>query len=245
MSTPAPLQLPPTVQQHLYTDSAQCAQALAATVAQALREGLREGLRQRGAASLVVSGGRTPIPFFEALSAIDLDWSQVTVSLADDRWVAADHADSNEHLVRQHLLHGPAAAARFVPLVDVAQTPEQHLPAAEQALAQVPHPHDALILGMGDDGHTASLFPGAPGTAEAMDVRRPPLVAAVTPATAPHRRITLTLRALLQTRLLLIHLAGEDKRATIEQAARGTPAQYPIAAVLQQQAVPVALYYSP
>lgn len=241
MPAPAPLDLPEAVQQYRYADGAQRAQALA----EAAAEALRDGLRRRGAASLIVSGGRTPIPFFEALSSMALDWSGVTVSLADDRWVPADHADSNERLVRAHLLRAAAAAARFVPLVDATQTPQQHLAAAERALAQLPRPCDALVLGMGDDGHTASLFPGAPGTAEAMDLRQPQRVAAVTPATAPHRRISLTLRALLDARLLLIHIAGEGKRAVIEHAARGTPAQYPIAAVLQQQAVPVRLYFSP
>lgn len=241
MTAPAPLRLPATVQQHLYADAAQCAQGLA----QAVAESLRESLRRRTAASLIVSGGRTPLPFFEALARQDLPWSKVVVSLADDRWVPADHADSNERLVRQHLLQGPAAAARFVPLVDAAQTPEQHLATAERKLAQLPHPYDVLVLGMGDDGHTASIFPGAPGAAEALDTSRPQRLALVTPSTAPHRRISLTLRALLDSRQLLIHLAGSDKAAVIEAAALSTPAQHPIAAVLRQDAVPVGLYYSP
>ena len=241
MTSPAPLQLPPNVQQHLYADDAQTAQALAAMVA----ETLREGLRARGAAVLFVSGGRTPVAFFKALSGAALDWSQVTVSLADDRWVAADDADSNERLVRQHLLRGEAAAARFQPLVDIRVTPEQHLAAAEQALALLPHPYDAVILGMGDDGHTASLFPGAPETAAALDMRRPQRLAAVTPPSAPHRRITLTLRALLDTRLLAIQIEGEGKRTAIELAARSAPAQHPIAAVLRQDAVPVQVFYNP
>jgi 6-phosphogluconolactonase len=241
MATPAPLALPPAVEQHLHADAEQCARALAAAVA----ESLRAGLQRRSTAALLVSGGRTPLPFFEALASQELPWSKVLVSLADDRWVAADHADSNEQLVRQHLLRGPAAAARFVPLVDAAQAPEQHLAAAERALSQLPRPYDVVVLGMGDDGHTASIFPGAPGAAEALDTSRPQRLALVTPQTAPHRRITLTLRALLDSRLLLIHLCGSGKAAVIEAAARSTPAQHPIAAILQQQSVPVHLYYSP
>ena len=241
MTHPAPLQLPPNVRQHLYADDAQTAQALAVMVA----DTLREGLRQRGAAVLFVSGGRTPVAFFEALSQEALDWSKVTVSLADDRWVAADDPDSNEHLARRHLLRGAAAAARFQPLVDISVTPEQHLAAAEQALALLPHPYDAVMLGMGDDGHTASLFPGAPETAAALDTRRPQRLAAVTPPSAPHRRISLTLRALLDTRLLAIQIEGEGKRAAIELAARSAPAQHPIAAVLRQDAVAVQVFYNP
>jgi 6-phosphogluconolactonase len=241
MASPAPLRLPANVEQHLYADAAQCAQALADAVA----ETLRDSLRRRTAASLVVSGGRTPLPFFEALAHEQLPWSKVVLSLADDRWVPADHPDSNERLLRRHLLQGPAAAARFVPLVDAAQTCEQHLAAAERQLAQLPHPYDTVVLGMGDDGHTASIFPGAPGSAEALDTSRPQRLALVTPATAPHRRISFTLRALLDSRRIVVHLAGASKAAVIEAAARSTPQQHPIAAILRQDAVPVHLYYSP
>jgi len=241
MAAPAAMQLPATVRQHLFASGAEAAQALAAMAAEALRE----GLRQRGTALLFVSGGRTPAAFMDALSTQALDWAGVVVSLADDRWVAADNADSNELLVRQHLLRGPAAAARFMPLVDAALTPQQHLAAVEQALAQLPHPCDAVVLGMGEDGHTASLFPGADGTAAALDLRRPQRVAAVTPVTAPYPRITLTLRALLDARALMILLQGEAKRATIEMALRCDPAQHGGHGMLRQEAVPVHLFYSP
>jgi 6-phosphogluconolactonase len=241
MTASAPLRLPANIEQHLYADAAHCAQALAVAVA----DTLCETLRRRSTASLIVSGGRTPIPFFEALAAQDLPWSKVVLSLADDRWVPPDHADSNERLVRAHLLRGRAAAARFVPLVDAAQTPEQHLAAAERGLVQVPHPYDVIVLGMGDDGHTASLFPGAPGTAEALDRSRPQRLAAVTPSTAPHRRISFTLRALLDARLLVLHLSGAGKAAVLEAAAHSTPALHPIAAVLQQDVVPLQLFYNP
>lgn len=241
MTVPAPLQLPASVRQHLFASGAETAQALTALVAGALRRGVSE----RGAGSLIVSGGRSPTAFFEALSVQALAWDKIVVSLADDRWVAADDADSNENLVRRHLLRGAAAAARFVPLVDVGVTPEQHLAAAERALATVPHPYDAVLLGVGDDGHTASMFPGADATPAALDVRRPQRLAAVTPKDAPHRRISLTLRALLDTRLVVILIAGEGKRAAIELAARSTPEQHPIAAFLQQDAVPVHVFFSP
>ena len=241
MAAPAPLTLPASVQQRLFAGSAECAQALALTVAEALRD----GLRQRDAASLIVSGGRSPVAFQELLSAQELDWGKVLVSLADDRWLPPDHADSNERLVRQHLLRGAAAAARFVPLVNAAVTPQQHLQAAEQALLQLPRPYDALVLGMGEDGHTASLFPGADGTAAALDLGRPQRLAAVGPVTAPYPRITLTLRALLEARALLILIQGEAKRAAIERVMRCDPAQFALTAVLRQAAVPVQVFYSP
>jgi len=109
----------------------------------------------------------------------------------------------------------------------------------------MPQPFDAVVLGMGEDGHTASLFPGAPGTAAALDVDRPERVAFVTPASAPHRRISLTLRALLDARAVMILIQGEGKRAAIEWAAQSEPATYPIAAFLKHGKVPVHLYFNP
>lgn len=241
MGAAGALHLPATVQQRLFATGTQCAQSLAAGVGAVLRE----GLQVRGRASLVVSGGRTPMPFLNRLGSQQLDWSHVTVCLADDRWVPAEHPDSNEGLVRRHLLRGAAAAARLVPLVDASATPEAQRASVERALAAAPRPFDVVVLGMGDDGHTASLFPGAPGTAAALDLRRPEQVALVVPAAAPHRRISLTLRALLDARAVMILIQGEAKRAAIEKAAGSDPVQYPIAAFLQQQTVPVHVYYSP
>jgi 6-phosphogluconolactonase len=234
------LRLPETVRQRVFATGTQTAAALAGAVAQSLKD----GLQQRGLASLVVSGGRTPVPFLDQLSLQELDWSGVTVSLADDRWVPVNHADSNEGLVRRHLLQGPAATARLLPLVDLSAAPEMQLATAERALATAPRPFDVVVLGMGEDGHTASLFPGAPGTAAALDLRRPELVALVAPIKAPHRRVSLTLRALLDTRAVVILIQGEDKRAAIEQAGRSDPAHHPIAAFLRQREVPVHVYYN-
>jgi 6-phosphogluconolactonase len=192
-----------------------------------------------------VPGGRTPIPFLDELAAQELDWSRVTVSLSDDRQVPADHADSNEGLVRRHLLQKAAASARLVALVSPTLAPAMQLGIAERALATIPQPFDAVVLGMGDDGHIASLFPGAPGTEAAMDARRPERAALVTPAGPSHRRVSLTLRALLDARAVMILIQGEGKRCAIERAARADPANQPVAAVLLQHAVPVHLYYNP
>lgn len=240
MNTPT-LALPPHVRQHLYATGLQTAQALAAAVAQAARH----GIDRRGAAAIALSGGRTPVRFLDELKTQPLAWSAVTVTLADDRWVAADDPDSNEGLLRRHLLLGAAADARFVPLVDVRHDPAQHTRVAERALASVPRPFDAVVLGVGQDGHTASMFPGAPGTAAAMDVQRPERVALVAPTAAPHLRITLTLRALLDSRIIMVLIEGGDKRRIVEESARSDAAQHPIAAILLQQAVPVDLYYNP
>ena len=241
MAAADPLRLPASVRQHVFGNAAQTAHALAAAVG----ADLNEGLQQRSRASLIVSGGQTPALFQDALSSQALDWSRVSVSLADERWVPADHADSNERLVRRHLLRGAARAAHFIALVDLAAAPGQHLATMERALSAMAQPFDAVVLGMGEDGHTASLFPGAPGTAAALDARRPERIAFVTPVNAPHRRISLTLRALLDARAVRVLIQGQGKRAAIERAAQSEPATHPIAALLHNDKVPVHVYYNP
>lgn len=241
MSAPAALRLPPTVQQHLFATAELTAKALAQAVAAALRD----GLQRRGRASLIVPGGRTPALFLDQLAAQELQWSNVVVSLSDDRQVPIDHADSNEATVRRHLLQKAATSAQLISLVRPAFEPDQQLAIAERTLAAMPRPVDAAVLGMGEDGHTASLFPNANGTAEALDARRPQSVARIDPTGALHRRISLTLRALLDARTVMILIQGERKRDAIERAATSDPQQHPIAAVLLQAPVPVHLYYNP
>ena len=240
LAPPAPLRLPSVVQQHRFTAAAQTAQALAIAVAR----NLKDGVQRRGRAGLIVAGGRTPIAFLDRLARQPLAWSDVSVSLTDERCVPADHPDRNEALVRRHLLQDSAASARFVPLLGPGADCEQ-LQLAQQALASLPWPSDVVVLGMGEDGHVASLFAGAEGSAPALDARSAERVALVAPSTAPHRRISLTLPALLDTRAVMILIQGERKRIAIERAAGADPLVHPIGAFLGQQSVPVHLYYSP
>ncbi|MDD2977581.1 6-phosphogluconolactonase [Aquabacterium sp.] len=209
---------------------------------------LRQGVAERGRALLIVSGGSTPVPFFQALARCALDWSAVTITLADERWVPPDHPDSNEALVRAHLLRANAAAAHFVPLYNGAATPAEGVPELEATLAALPWPADAVVLGMGADGHTASLFPDAPELPYALlDAARARClaVAAPTPPNVPVPRVSLTRRALLDTRQLIVHLTGEDKLELLHQAMLpGDVAEYPIRAVLQQHAVPCHIFHA-
>ncbi len=225
-----------------FKDSSTLVAGLAAQVAELLRAGIKE----RGRASLVVSGGSTPVVFFAALSELELDWEQVVITLADERWVDPAEADSNEHLVRQHLLQNRAAAARFVGLRTGAVTAMQGEREGADRLALLPRPFDVLILGMGNDGHTASLFPQAARLGEALALESGKLCLAITPPAAPHERMTLTLPALLQSRQIILHIAGADKRAVYERAmADGPVAQMPIRAVLGQTASPVTVFWCP
>ena len=219
--------------------------ALVAELAAGIAHDGREALAARGEASLMVSGGRTPAPLFAALAPRPLDWPKVAVGLVDERWVPPDHADSNERLVRSTLLVQAAAAARFVPMKNGAATASAGQPACEAAIRAMPRPFDVCLLGMGDDGHTASLFPRAPQLAAGLDIARDALTIATDPVTAPHQRMSLTLRALLTSRRIVVQLAGDNKWQVYQQAlAAGPVSELPIRAVLRQEEVPVDVYWS-
>jgi 6-phosphogluconolactonase len=230
------------VEERVFASASDAARALADAVAADLATALAE----RPRASLVVSGGRSPIAFFERLREAALDWSRVVVTLADERWVPPGHPDSNARLVAEHLLQGTAAAALFVPLWNGAKTPTEAIAERTAALAAMPRPFDALVLGMGEDGHTASLFPGAVSLADALDRSGTALLAAIDPPVAPHPRLSLTLTALLDSRRIHLPLGGAAKHAVYLQAlASGDSTQWPIAAVLCQPRAPVSVYLAP
>ena len=215
--------------------------------AQALTEAvtadLRAALARRRSAALVVSGGREPLRFFALLAGQALDWPRVVVTLADERWVGPQHPASNARLVRTHLLRGSAAAARFVPLHQAAPTPALGLPAATQALAQVPTPYAAVVLGMGEDGHTASLFPGMPGLRAALDLHGRATVTAGHAPVPPRARISHTLAALVCTARIHVLAAGAAKmRLLADILADPDTRRCPVAAVLTQRRAPVVIY---
>nr|ART36491.1 C840 [uncultured bacterium] len=231
-----------TVAERLYASPTEAAQGLAGAVAKALTD----ALTARERASLVVSGGRSPIEFFHRLRDAALDWTRVWITLADERWLPPTDPDSNAGLVQQHLLQGAAAAAHFVPLWNGAATPAAAIAERTVALATLPQPFDAVVLGMGEDGHTASLFPYAAGIETAIDPRGPARLAAIDPPAAPYPRLSLTVAALLGSRHLHLPLAGATKRAVYARAlADCDPLRLPVAAMLCQTAVPVTVYLSP
>ena len=195
-----------------YSDST----ALTADFAYRLTVLLQDAIAKRGAAYLVVSGGRTPQALFQILSQTELDWSKVTIMLADDRYLAPTEADSNEKLVRASLLQHQAAAAHFISLYVPAESAELAVPQLLERVATLPT-FDAVILGMGEDGHTASLFPCSAEISQGMAADAPPVLA-VNPVTAPYQRISLSKTRLLQSRALFLHLVGESKLKVLEQA---------------------------
>lgn len=220
-------------------------EALAEALARAVAERLRAGLHVRGAALLAVSGGNTPRRFLRALAGQALDWSRVTVTLTDERWVPPAHERSNERLVRELLLREGAAAARLVPLYAEAADPESGLGAVAARVDALALPFDALVLGMGTDGHVASLFPGGDRLREALDPRGKARVLPLRAPEADEPRITLTLPALTATRALYVHIEGEAKRAVFELAMAPTPTPLPVAAVVRGAPVTPQLYWCP
>jgi 6-phosphogluconolactonase len=219
--------------------------AAAQAAARAIVEQLSEGLKTRGRASLAATGGRSPGPVFDQLATAQIDWARVAVTLSDERCVGEDDPASNARAVRERLLTGEGAKARFLPL-----WPEPE-PAALRALL----PFDAVMLGMGEDGHVASLIPGDPGLAAAMDPASPALTVSVPAGLGkpPLPRISLTFSALLQARAVFLLVAGEAKREIIARAQSGgdgtggdgAGADLPVAALIAQTRVPVRVLWSP
>lgn len=226
-----------------FTDCHALADALAERVAACLRE----AIAARGRALLAVSGGSTPKHFFARLSHAALDWSRVQVTLVDERWVPESSDRSNARLVKSQLLQHAAAAATFVPLHQQAATPEDGLAALDAELDALALPFDVVVLGMGEDGHTASFFPGGDRLAEALDPAGTARVLPMRAAGAGEPRITFTLPVLLDARALFLHVEGEAKRRVLADAQLGLGAgrDYPVRAVLEHARVPVSVYWCP
>ena len=205
---------------------------------------LAADINASGSASLVVSGGRTPMGFFHLLSQQDLDWSAVTITLADERWVDNQHQDSNEKLVRENLLINNAVQANFVAAKNAATDAIDGEADLEQSLATIGR-FTVVILGMGDDGHTASLFPDAEALALGLDMNSGRTAIAVTPPVAPHQRISMTLPRLLDAQQVVIHISGAGKQAVLQAARKGDDiAELPIRAILHQQIAPLKIYWA-
>ncbi|MDH3262584.1 MAG: 6-phosphogluconolactonase [Paracoccaceae bacterium] len=204
-------------------------------LADQLASELKSCLLTHDSATFCVPGGTTPGPVFDVLSAVDLDWERITVVLNDERWVPADSSRSNTRLLRERLLVGKAAVATLLPLYAPTPTPEEALDDLGEAL--VPHlPISVLLLGMGADMHTASLFPGADRLQEALDPDAPPLMAMRAPG-ADEPRVTLTapvLQGAMSTHLLIM---GNEKREALERARDLPPNEAPVRAVLANATV--------
>lgn len=224
------------------TDSAADA---AARLADAVAADLHAALAAQERAVLAVSGGKSPIAFFQALNRADLDWTRTDITLADERLVPTSHADSNTALVRGHLLQNRAAAANWRPLVDDGADEgslKDTQAAVRLANSRFRQP-DVLVLGMGNDGHTASIFPLSPQFADAVNPDYPQPLLHTSPVTAPHERISMSLAAILATARIYLAIAGAEKRQVFEQASKNISQTFPVSHVLHSERNTVHVFY--
>ncbi|MDD4915644.1 MAG: 6-phosphogluconolactonase [Methylococcales bacterium] len=212
---------------------------------------LSESLSKQGGATLLVSGGGTPVPLYEALSRTELAWKKIKVALVDERWVDQQHTASNEALIKRSLLINNAKAASFIGMKTADKHASKGQSETEAQYRALPQPFTVALVGMGADGHTASLFPHADGLGKALKAESDQLTCAInakpSPVTGPNtERLSLTLAGLLKCERLIILITGEDKLAVFDQAMKpGSVEEMPIRALLHQEKVPVELYWAP
>ncbi len=208
---------------------------LAIDVANTLAGELTATLEREDRVLLCVPGGKTPAPMFDVLCGVDLDWARVDVMLSDERWVPEAHIRSNTKLVRERLLVNHAAKARYLPLYAKAKTPEKVLAELEVNITKS-LPIAILVLGMGADMHTASLFPGATGLPEAL-ADDAPVIVPIRSSHVEDIRVSLSARVLNGAISKHLLITGDAKRAALDRARGQAAEQAPIAAFLDDMIV--------
>lgn len=231
---------------HEFADADALADALAATIADALRVAASD----KGVAVFGASGGSTPFPTYRRLAAMDLPWTSLKIVVVDERWVPPGDPDHNETRIRASLLANAGDRTRLLGLWSEAPSVQAAATLADARVAQLARPLDVTLLGMGLDGHIASLFASGDNYAQAIDPDCPYHVMAMTPASgaaAPaHARLTLTLPFLLHSRRILLAVTGEDKRALLHAAIRdGDPWRLPVAGLFGPGRPKIDIYWSP
>lgn len=205
---------------------------------------LRRRLDAGGEATLVLSGGTTPLRTFEYLAARELPWPRIHLVPSDERWVPNEHADSNERTLRNTLMVGAAAKANFQPLFDAEQEIGVAAQMFDRAVRDLPFPFACVLLGMGEDGHFASLFPDGDTLQSALDVDGTRLVLPVNTGASPYPRMTLTLAAFSRSDEIVLLVFGAAKRELLQEAA-GSAGHFPVSRLLLQKRAPVRILWAP
>ncbi|WP_444887005.1 6-phosphogluconolactonase [Microbulbifer sp. JMSA008] len=234
-------------EEKFFTDRERLVQALAYDCACELQQGIKES----GQATFLVSGGSTPEPVYRELSKRPLPWAQITAALVDERWVAKSHSGSNQAFIENSLLQNNAAEATLLGMKNTHSSAVEGEADCERAYDELPRPFDVCILGMGNDGHTASLFPHAQGLAEALNPGSDKLCSAITAQQSAvtgtnTERMTLTLNAILQAKNIKLLITGEEKLRVYREALLGSDEmEMPVRSILKQGLKPVTVYWAP
>ena len=216
------------IERHVFNDLSSLSEALAKSAAITLRN----AITQHGQASLVVPGGRTPTVYLPRLAQMNLPWQHVFVTLSDERWVESTSEQSNERLVREHFLQHMQQQPRFIPLKTKHAHPDQAVADLNTHLSRLPLPFSLIILGMGEDGHIASLFPGM-----TLDMNSANLCQPATPPAAPSLRISLSLRALINSSRIILVITGKEKRQLVDQLIASPDPAIPFVQLMQSRSV--------
>jgi len=213
--------------------------------AENVSEILQAAIALKGKASIAVSGGSTPKEFFKVLSKKDIDWKKVTITLADERWVDINSDASNTRLVHENLLQNSASAAKFFHLKQGEKLCEETLNDLNLAANNALLPLDVVILGMGEDGHTASLFPCSEQIEQGLDLTNENSLMKVEPKTAPHQRITFSFAALKKSKHTFLHICGASKKQVLDKALSSNDIfEMPIRAFLQGEGIDTQVYWA-
>ncbi len=206
-------------------------------------EELEKSIKEKGSASLLVSGGNTPKKLFEELSNIDFSWQFVTVALVDERLVETTHCQSNENLVKTHLLKNFASKSKFIGLFITDKNADELEDICSKKYEEL-YPFDVVILGMGNDAHTASLFPNNQKLKEAYDLDSFKLCISIEPDIAPYTRMSLNLKAIINSKKIYLHIEGDEKFEVLQDALKSNDSfKTPISAVLNSNNI-VEVYYA-
>mgnify|MGYP005664108019 CR=1 FL=1 len=218
---------------------------LVEALSQSISKQLQRAIEKKGKASLLVSGGSTPKPLFEKLRHAAIEWDRVSVGLCDERLVSSSHEDSNERFVKTHLLQDNASKAKFIGMYKDGMSLQEAEKSCSQKLKEELFPFDVIVLGMGKDAHTASLFPENPKLEKAFDLNNKEFCIAVEPKSAPHARLSLTRSAILSASHIYLHFEGKEKGAVYQEVIEGEDMyKMPIRSVLNQDIKEVEVYFT-
>lgn len=230
----------------MLNEHALAADQLIPTLGQTLCDLITQMQGSQNSVSLALAGGNTPAPLYRWLSAQAINWGHCKITLTDERWLNPDQPDSNELLIRENLLINQAQHAYFCPLKNSAKTAREGQQECETNLSINMPSLDIVLLGMGEDGHFASIFPGQDDFATLTHPQHNALCRALQPPHAPHERMTLTLAYLLSAKRIFILFKGAKKIRLYEQAKQAIHhvEEFPLRILLSQSLVPVDVYWS-